>query len=264
MHTLSVNNLTKIFELTKKEREQITDKQNKIIAVNNISFEIHEGDVFGLLGPNGAGKTTTMRMLATLIKPTSGDVLYNEKSIKKHKDKVRSEFAFLTSALKLDPQSTPNDMFDFFANLYHIDKNIVCERKKHLFDRFGINQFAHKKIAKLSQGMKQKTSLAISVIHDPNFIILDEPTNGLDVLTAKDVRDFIMDMKSQGKCIIISTHIFDLIEKTCNKVALIVDGKIIANGTLDTIMKGRSLEDAFYDIYTEYLTSQEDSSCVTF
>ena len=107
--------------------------------------------------------------------------------------------------------------------------------------------------------MKQKTSLAISVLHDPKFIIFDEPTNGLDVITAKDVREFILEMRDNGKCIIVSTHIFDLIEKTCNKVALIVGGKIIANDTLNQIKGGRSLEDAFYDIYTGYLNGRGDS-----
>ena len=251
MNTLTVKNVTKNFELTKKEKTLSNNKQKFKTAVDNISFEIYEGDVFGLLGPNGAGKTTTMRMLATLIQPTNGQILYNGCDISKNPDKIRSEFAFLTSELKLDPESTPNDMFDFFSALYHIDAEIAKERKNKLFAHFGIHEFANKKIAKLSQGMKQKTSLVISVLHDPKFIIFDEPTNGLDVLTAKDVRDFILSTKNDGKCIIVSTHIFDLIEKTCNKVALIIDGKIIANDKLDIVMNGRSLEDAFYDIYSE-------------
>ena len=259
MNTLTVRNISKQFELTKKEREMSSSGQKYKIAVDNISFEIYEGDVFGLLGPNGAGKTTTMRMLATLIKPTSGEIFYNGCDIAKNPDTIRSEFAFLTSELKLDPESTPNEMFDFFSALYHIDTEIANDRKNKLFARFGIHEFANKKIAKLSQGMKQKTSLAISVLHDPKFIIFDEPTNGLDVLTAKDVRDFILSMKNDGKCIIVSTHIFDLIEKTCNKVALIINGKIIANDKLETVMNGRSLEDAFYDIYSEIAKKEENT-----
>lgn len=253
MSTLKVKNLTKTFEISEQEKKQLGTKDKKKIAVNDVSFEIHSGDVFGLVGPNGAGKTTTMRMLATLIKPDSGDVLYDNNNILKNPDSIRSQFAFLTSEIKLDPKSTPNDMFDFFSELYHIPKDVARERKKKLFEQFGVNEFADKKIAKLSQGMKQKTALAVSVLHDPKFIIFDEPTNGLDVLAAKDVRDFIMNMKNEGKCIIVSTHIFDLIERTCNKVALIVDGKIIKNDTLENIMGNKRLEEAFYDIYTEYL-----------
>ena len=259
MNTLTVKNLTKKFEIQSKEKSLLSNKKQFKTAVDNISFEIQEGDVFGLLGPNGAGKTTTMRMLATLIKPNNGNIYYNKVSIFDKPDLIRAEFAFLTSELNLDPNSTPNEMFDFFANLYHLDENTKNTRKNHLFSRFGIDDFANTPIKKLSQGMKQKTSLAISVLHDPKFIIFDEPTNGLDVITAKDVRDFILEMRDNGKCIIVSTHIFDLIEKTCNKVALIVDGKIIANDTLDQIKSGRPLEDAFYDIYTGYLNGRDDS-----
>jgi sodium transport system ATP-binding protein len=257
MPVLKVKNLTKKFEISDQERKTLGTKEKYKVAVDNISFEIHSGDVFGLLGPNGAGKTTTMKMLSTLLKPTSGEIFYDGVSISSNPIQIRSEFAFLTSELKLDPQSTPNDMFDFFAALYHIPVNVAADRKKKLFDRFGIHEFAERKINKLSQGMKQKTSLAISVLHDPKFIIFDEPTNGLDVLASKDVREFIINMRDEGKCIIVSTHIFDLIERTCNKVALIVDGKIIKNDTLEYVMNGKSLEDAFYDIYTEHMKGQE-------
>lgn len=256
MDTLRVVNLTKQFEVSDQERKLLGTNIKHKTAVDNISFEIYSGDIFGLLGPNGAGKTTTMKMLSTLIKPTSGEIWYNDKSVARNPDAVRSEFAFLTSELNLDPKSTTNDMFDFFAALYNIPADIAMGRKKYLFDRFGINDFAGKRISKLSQGMKQKASLAISVLHDPKFIIFDEPTNGLDVLTAKDVRNFILDMKKEGKCIIVSTHIFDLIEKTCNKVALIVDGKIIKNDTLEKVMNNKSLEDAFYEIYTHHIEEE--------
>lgn len=253
MNILRVQNLTKHFELSQQEQKKLDTDMKYKVAVDNISFEIQEGDVFGLLGPNGAGKTTTMKMLATLLKPTSGEIWYNDKSIYKDPNSIRSEFAFLTSELNLDRKSTPNEMFDFFAEMYNIPAAIAADRKTYLFERFGINEFANKKISKLSQGMKQKTSLAISVLHDPKFIIFDEPTNGLDVLSAKDVRTFILEMKKEGKCIIVSTHIFDLIEKTCNKVALIVDGKIIKNDTLERVMNNKSLEDAFYEIYTQQI-----------
>lgn len=255
MGTLKAENLIKQFELSKKEQQK--NKEKYKMAVNDISFEIHSGDVFGLIGANGAGKTTTMKMLATLIKPTSGNVFYNDKSIFEDPDNIRKEFAFLTSELKLDARSTPSEMFDFFANLHHLDTDFATKRKQLLFDRFGIHEFAHKKIDKLSQGMKQKTALAISIIHDPEFIIFDEPTNGLDIIVAKDVRDFILSMRDEGKCIILSTHIFDLIEKTCNKVALMVDGKIIKNDTIENVMNGQSLEDAFYKIYMDALAKEE-------
>jgi len=257
MEVLKVNNLVKTFVISEKQRKSLGIDERKKIAVNGISFTARSGEVFGLIGPNGAGKTTTMRMLATLIKPDSGDAMFNDISAVKTPEKIRSELAFLTTDLKPDMKSTPNIMFDFFAELYHIPKDKAAKRKKELFDEFGINKFADTMISKLSQGQRQKVSLVISVIHDPKFIIFDEPTNGLDIIAAREVRDFILNMKKAGKCLIISTHLFDLVEKVCDRAAMIMDGKIVADDTLENLMKGRSLEDAFYDIYTS-LTGRND------
>ncbi|MBR5975965.1 MAG: ABC transporter ATP-binding protein [Clostridiales bacterium] len=252
MHTLEAKNLSKSFTLSEAQRRAQDLPNRKKIAVDDISFTAHSGEVFGLLGPNGAGKTTTMRMLATLIKPDTGDVLYDGKSIKADPIGIKNNFAFLTTDLQLDKKSTANDMFDYFAGLYHVPKEKAEARKKELFSTFGVDQFADTKISKLSQGMRQKVSLVISVIHDPDFIIFDEPTNGLDIIASRDVREFILRMKEEGKCMIISTHLFDLVEKICDRAAMIVNGKIVVNDTLPNLMNGRSLEDSFYDIYTQY------------
>ena len=259
MEILRAENLVKTFQISEKQRKALDIPERKKIAVNGISFTAHSGEVFGLLGPNGAGKTTTMRMLSTLIKPDSGDIFYNDKSAVKNPTSIRSEFAFLTTDLKLDMKSTADEMFDFFADLYHIPSETAKKRKSELFDNFGITSFADTKISKLSQGMRQKVSLVISVIHNPKFIIFDEPTNGLDIIAARDVRDFILEMKAEGKCVIISTHLFDLVERICDRAAIIIDGKIVENNTLENIMNGRSLEDAFYDIYTEVKGDKENA-----
>ena len=126
------------------------------------------------------------------------------------------------------------------------------ERKQSLFARFGIDKFAEVKVSDLSTGMKQKASLAISLVHDPDIIIFDEPTNGLDVITAKVVTDFLVDLKAMGKTIIVSTHIFSLIEKLCDRVGIIIDGKMVVCDTLDAVCAGKSLEDRFFDIYLDY------------
>ena len=146
---LSVGNLTKSF------RKKGTVK----VAVNNLSFESYEGEIFGLLGPNGAGKTTTMRMLSTLIKPDSGDAFIDGTSINKKPEIVRSKIGFLTSELKLDDYFTPAYLYDFFSDLYGIDGQVSKKRKNFLFERFEITDFADTKIVNLSQGMKQKVSL---------------------------------------------------------------------------------------------------------
>ncbi len=244
-------NLKKTFRLSAKQRKIEKTPLREKIAVNGISFKAKRGEIYGLLGPNGAGKTTTLRMLATLIRPDEGDALINGYSIVKQPDKVRSQIGFLTSELKLDDFFTPNYIFDFFSELQNIPTQVRDERKRTLFGRFGIDKFAETKIADLSTGMKQKTSIAVSLVHDPEFIIFDEPTNGLDVLTAKAVTDFLVELRNRGKSILLSTHIFSLVEKICDRVGVIIDGKMTVEDTVTNLTKEKGLEDVFFDIYAE-------------
>ena len=248
---LRVEHLKKTFLLSKKQQkiEKTTDK--KKVAVNDLSFTAYRGEIFGLLGPNGAGKTTTLRMLSTLIKPDSGDALVCGHSIVREPEQVRASIGFLTSELKLEDFFTPDYLFDYFSQLHGVPKELREQRKQMLFDIFGIHQFAGVKVADLSTGMKQKASLAISLVHDPKVIIFDEPTNGLDVLTAKVVTDFLLALRAQGRTVILSTHIFSLIEKVCDRVAVVIDGRLAACDTLDGLRDGVSLEDRFFALYAE-------------
>ena len=248
---LKVEGLGKTFVLSKKQQklERTTDK--KRVAVDGLSFSARRGEVYGLLGPNGAGKTTTLRMLATLIKPDRGDAWVDGSSVVKEPETVRGKIGFLTSELKLEPFFTPNYLYDFFSELYGVEKEVCAKRKKEMFDRFGISEFAEVKVGNLSTGMKQKVSLVISLVHDPDIIIFDEPTNGLDVITARVVTDFLQELKKEGKSILISTHIFELVEKICDRVGIIINGKMIVSGNLEEVKNGMSLEDRFFEIYKE-------------
>jgi len=199
--------------------------------------------------PNGAGKTTTLRTIATLIKPDSGDAFIDGVSVVNEANKVRGKIGFLTSELKLEDFFTPSYLFDYFSDLHGVEISERNARKKQMFEKFGIDKFAEVKVADLSTGMKQKVSLVISIVHNPDFIIFDEPTNGLDVITAKTVTDFLQELKSQGKTIIISTHIFSLVEKLCDRVGIIINGKMTVSDTLENLTGGRSLEEVFFDIY---------------
>ena len=248
---LKAEGLKKTFRLSAKQQKLQNTKEKVIKAVDNLSFEAYEGEIFGLLGPNGAGKTTTLRMLATLIKPDEGDAMVDGSSIKAEPASVRAKIGFLTSELKLEDFFTPNYLFEFFANLHHIDVETRNRRKNELFKKFGIDKFAEVKVANLSTGMKQKASLAISIVHDPNIIIFDEPTNGLDVLTAKVVTDFLLELRALGKTIIVSTHIFSLVEKICDRAGIIIDGKMITCDTLKNLTTDKPLEDVFFDLYAE-------------
>lgn len=248
---ICVKGLKKTFTLTKKQQKLEKTKAKTKVAVDGLSFGVSKGEVFGLLGPNGAGKTTTLRMLSTLIKPDQGEALIDGASIIKQPDEVRRKIGFLTSELKLEEFFTPNYLYNFFSDLYDVPASEREVRKKVLFEKFGIDKFAEVKVSDLSTGMKQKVSLVISLVHNPEIIIFDEPTNGLDVLTAKVVTDFLVELKKQGKTIIVSTHIFSLIEKICDRVGIVIDGKMAVCDTLEEIVKGSSLEDRFFEIYEE-------------
>lgn len=248
---LKVQNLKKTFKVSAKQQKIQKSKERVKIAVDNLSFTAYEGEVFGLLGPNGAGKTTTLRMMASLITPDSGDVVVDNSSVVKEPNEVRHKIGFLTSELKLEEFFTPNYLFDFFCKLHGVEKEEAKLRKSQLFEKFGITEFAEVKVANMSTGMKQKVSLVISIVHNPSIIIFDEPTNGLDVLTAKVVTDFLLELKSQGKTIVVSTHIFSLIEKICDRVGIIIDGTMAVCDTLEHLTAEKNLEEKFFDIYAE-------------
>ena len=246
---LRTEGLRKTFTLSKKQQQLEKTNQKVKVAVDGLSFTANRGEIFGLLGPNGAGKTTTLRMLATLIRPDEGDAFVDGVSVVKNPDAVRARVGFLTGELKLEDFFTPNYLFDFFSNLHGVTPDMAAARKRELFGKFGIDKFAEVKVANLSTGMKQKVSLVISVVHDPDIIIFDEPTNGLDVLTAKVVTDFLLELRERGKTVILSTHIFSLVEKLCDRVGVIIDGRMVACDALESLCGGLSLEDRFFELY---------------
>lgn len=255
MNTLEVINLRKTFKLSKKQQKlEKTDAKVKV-ACDGLSFTAQPGEIFGLLGPNGAGKTTCLRAISTLIKPDEGEILVGGSSVKTDAFDVLGKIGFLTSELKLEDHFTPNYLYTYFSKLHGIsDEEIIEERKEKLFTKFGINDFKEVKVGELSTGMKQKASIAISLVHDPEFIIFDEPTNGLDVLTARNVTDYLRELKDQGKTVIISTHILSVVEKLCDRVGIIINGKMKVCDTVENILKdqdGKDLEDFFFDLVKE-------------
>ena len=250
---LRTENLRKTFTLSKKQQQLEKTSQKVKVAVDGLSFTANRGEIFGLLGPNGAGKTTTLRMLATLIRPDEGDAFVDGVSVVKDPDAVRGRIGFLTGELKLEDFFTPNYLFDFFSDLHGVAPETAAARKAELFGKFGIDKFAEVKVSNLSTGMKQKVSLVISVVHDPDIIIFDEPTNGLDVLTAKVVTDFLLELRDRGKTVILSTHIFSLVEKLCDRVGIIIDGRMTVCDSLPAVCGGMSLEDRFFELYRAYV-----------
>lgn len=226
-----------------------------VTAVDNVSFEIHDHEIFALLGPNGAGKTTTLRMLATLLIPTEGQIWYDDLSTTTDDLKIKQKIGFLTNEIRLDGQFTPNQSAAYYGKLYGLSSEALKRNKDALFDYFGITEFADRRYETFSTGMKQKASIAICLIHDPDIIIFDEPTNGLDVLTQRLIENYILKLKQQGKCIIISTHFLDVVQRLSDRVGVIIDGKSVFCGTYEEMVASQNadtLRDAFVALYKEH------------
>ena len=251
MSVLRIEHVTKEFNLTLRQRQKQKTTAKTLVAVNDLSFEAVPGVIYGLLGPNGAGKTTTLRMIASLIKPKAGKIYLDNKEINEDIYEYRKKIGFLTSELKLDGFFTPTDTITYMGKLYGMSDEEINMRKNILFRSFGVDKFQNTPIKDLSTGMKQKVSLAISLCHDPEVIIFDEPTNGLDVIAARDVEEFLINLKKENKIIIISTHIFSLVEKLCDHVGIIISGKLVKDAPLKEIQKEGALEEVFFKLYEE-------------
>ena len=245
MDIIEVKSINKTFKLSKKQANVEKSKSRTRVAVKDLSFTIKKGEIYSLLGPNGAGKTTALRCIAGLISPDTGDIYINGKSVKNEKLKTKSKIAFLTGDMRFDESFTPNYLFKFFSNLHGIDKNVAKQRKKELFSIFGIDKFSEVKISDMSTGMKQKASIAISLVNDPEYIIFDEPTNGLDITTARVILEYLKKLRDKGKGVLLSTHIMSLAQKISDKVGIIIDGEKIVEGTIDDFKKDHQFENEF-------------------
>ncbi len=209
------------------------ESRGEVRAVDGIDFECHEGEIFGLLGANGAGKTTTLRMLATILKPTGGSASLNGHDVIDEPEAVRGSLGFYSASTALYPRLTARETLEFFARINRYPSDRVAERVEALIDRFGITEYAGARVEKLSSGMKQKVSIARTIVHDPPVLIFDEPTVGLDVMAAQEMQRVIRELRDEGKTIIFSTHIMSEAEKLCDRIAIIHQGRILALGTLE-------------------------------
>jgi sodium transport system ATP-binding protein len=226
-------------------------KRGTRLAVDDVSFEVRAGEVFGLLGPNGAGKTTTLRMLATLLKPTGGTATLNGFEITRDPEKVREQIGFLSGDMGLYLRLTPLEILDFFGKLYSMDDARRASRIQFMIKMLDMQSFAGVRTDKLSTGMKQKTAIARTMLHDPPVLILDEPTSGLDVPTARTIETAIVDAKKAGKCVLFSTHVMEEAEYLCDRIGVISDGKMKMTGTMDELRAAtgkQRLREIFLDL----------------
>jgi sodium transport system ATP-binding protein len=226
-------------------------KRGTRLAVDNVSFEVRAGEVFGLLGPNGAGKTTTLRMLATLLKPSSGTATLNGFDIVREPEKVREQIGFLSGDMGLYGRLTPRETLEFFGQLNGLDSARAAQRISEVLSMLDMRSFADVRGDKLSTGMKQKTAIARAILHDPPVLILDEPTSGLDLPTARNIEAAVLNAKKTGKCILYSTHIMEEAEYVCDRIAVISDGKLRAIGTMEDLRREtgkQRLREIFLDL----------------
>ncbi len=231
---IQVKELTKIF----KDR-----KRGEVRAVDGISFECKPGRIFGLLGPNGAGKTTILRILSTILRPTSGTALINGADVVEDPLKARRQIGFLSCDTKLYGRLTPREMVFYFGRLYGMDEDTIARRAEEIFQLFGMKDFIHRRNDRLSSGMQQKVSIARTIIHDPPVMVLDEPTFGLDIMASRAVIQFIRKCREEGKTVILSSHVMAVAEKLCDEIAIIHRGRILATGTLKEHQERTGKED---------------------
>lgn len=250
---IKVEGLCKQFKLSRKQKQEMGTGENTVMAVSDVTFTCKPGRVFTLLGPNGAGKTTTLRMLATMLKPTSGSIEIAGFDTVKEPSKVRGKIGFLTASTALYERLTPHEIIKYYAELHGMDAVKFKKRKEELFGLLGIDEFAGRRIGKLSTGMKQKVSIARTMIHDPEVVIFDEPTSGLDVITARSIIQLILSCKDEGKTVIFSTHIMGEVSLLSDDLAIIHKGKLLYNDTYEHFhgqLKARTIEDEFIRIVT--------------
>ncbi len=222
-----------------------------VLALSGVSFSASPGQIYGLLGPNGAGKTTALRILSTVLQPTSGTAIVGGFDCVTQPEMVRHQIGFISANTAVYDRMTAWEMVAYFGRLYGMSDDELRERIELLFDRFQMQEIRDLLGAKMSTGMKQKVSVARALVHDPPVLIFDEATTGLDVLVARALLDVVAELRDQGKCIIFSTHIMREAERLCDRIAIMHRGQILAEGTLKELHdqhEERDLEELFFQL----------------
>lgn len=225
-------------------------------AVKKISFRAAAGEIFGVLGPNGAGKTTALRILSTILQPTSGTVIVNGFDVVTQSDHVRRSIGFVSNNTALYDRMTARELVEYFGRIHDLSEELLRSRMESIFDRLQMNDFGETPCGKMSTGMKQKVSIARALIHDPPVLIFDEASVGLDVMVSRSLMTIIASLRDAGKCIIFSTHIMREVERLCDRVAIMNHGQILDMGTLPELADRYKMSD-FEELFF-LLLSQHD------
>lgn len=228
--------------------KQFKTKTGLVKAVDGVSFRAEDGQITGLLGPNGAGKTTTLRMLYTLMRPDTGTVSVDGVDIFKDAEAARRRLGVLPDARGVYKRLTARENIEYFGRLHGMDEALIRERTARLVSALGMEEILDRQAEGFSQGQRTKTAIARALVHDPKNVILDEPTNGLDVMTTRGLRHFLQQLKAEGRCVVFSSHIMQEVAALCDRIVIIAKGRVVAQGTPDELrsLTGESnLEEAF-------------------
>lgn len=230
-------------------------RRGKLVALDDVSFEAFPGQIYGLLGPNGAGKTTALRIISTVLRPSAGTASVNGLNVLTQPSQVRRQIGFMSANTGVYDRMTAWETVEYFGRLHGLDDATLGERMEKLFARLQMNEIRDLLGSKMSTGMKQKVSIARSLVHDPPVLIFDEATSGLDVLVARALLNTVAELREHGKCVLFSTHIMREAEKLCDRLAIIHRGRVLAEGTLEELRdrhEQRDLEELFFQLITRH------------
>ena len=227
-----------------------------VVAVDNVGFTAHDGQITGLLGPNGAGKTTTLRMLYTLMSPETGRVLVDGTDVAADPERVRRSLGVLPDARGVYKRLTARENIRYFGELHGLTKAEIDARTQVLSDQLDMGEILDRQTEGFSQGQRTKTAIARALVHDPRNVILDEPTNGLDVMTTRAMRGFLRQLREEGRCVIFSSHIMQEVAALCDRIVIIAKGTVVAAGTADELRE-QAGEDNLEDAFVKVIGSEE-------
>lgn len=231
-----------------------------LLAVRDVGFTALDGEITGLLGPNGAGKSTSLRMLATLLVPDQGHAAIDQHDVVREVTRARQHLGYMPHDAGIYPRLTARENIQYFARLCGLNAERARQRTGQLIEQLAMGKFADRRAAGFSQGQKTKVALARALVHAPKTLMLDEPTNGLDVMATRGLREIIRDLAQQGHCVLFSSHVMQEVSALCDRVAIIADGRIVADDTLARILANTgkdNLEDAF--VVTLGLDAEDDA-----
>jgi len=239
------------------EVNSLHKKFGKVVAVENVSLSIHSGEIVGLLGPNGAGKTTTMRIISGLVKQTSGEVIIGGIDVATQPQAVQTLLGVMPDGGGLYTRLTARENIRYFGELHGVARKKIKERIDYLMDLLHMDDIIDRRVDGFSHGERTKVALARAIIHDPDYILLDEPTNGLDVLTTRAVRTLLLTLKAQGKVIVFSSHLMHEVDHLCDRAIVVAKGKVVASGTLSEL-KQKTGTDTFEDAFVRLAYEPKD------